>query len=125
MLAGGGLKIPFQAGVMQVWLDEAGIEFDHADGVSAACFNLAMWAQGMSGRQIADNWRNFKPLASTGGSSGGCFMPLRCSGSMPFAGRSFRLGESISRRFAPAGVRQLSMSITFLNTSYARFRARI
>jgi predicted patatin/cPLA2 family phospholipase len=64
MLAGGGLKIPFQAGVMQVWLDEAGIEFDHGDGVSAACFNLAMWAQGMSGAQIADNWRNFNPIAA-------------------------------------------------------------
>ena len=62
MLAGGGLKIAFQAGVLQVWLDEAGIEFDHADGVSAACFNLAMWTQGMSGRQIADNWRNLNPL---------------------------------------------------------------
>ncbi len=62
MLAGGGIKIVFQAGVLQVWLDEAGIEFDHADGVSAACFNLAMWAQGMSGTQIADNWRNFDPL---------------------------------------------------------------
>jgi predicted patatin/cPLA2 family phospholipase len=62
MLAGGGVKIAFQAGVLQVWLDEAGIEFDHADGVSAACFNLAMWTQGMSGRQIADNWRNFNPL---------------------------------------------------------------
>jgi predicted patatin/cPLA2 family phospholipase len=62
MLAGGGLKIAFQAGVLQVWLDEAGIEFDHADGVSAACFNVAMWAQGMSGQEIADNWRNLKPL---------------------------------------------------------------
>ena len=62
MLAGGGLKIAFQAGVLQVWLDEAGIEFDHGDGVSAACFNLAMWAQGMSGRQIADNWRTLNPL---------------------------------------------------------------
>lgn len=62
MLAGGGLKIAFQAGVMQVWLDEAGIEFDHGDGVSAACFNLAMWSQGMTGRQIADNWRNHNPL---------------------------------------------------------------
>lgn len=66
MLAGGGLKIPFQAGVLQVWLDEAGIKFDHADGVSAAAFNLAMWAQGMSGTQIADNWRRFKPLAAVG-----------------------------------------------------------
>jgi len=64
MLAGGGLKIAFQAGVLQVWLDEAGIEFDHADAVSAATFNLAMWAQGMSGTQIADNWRNFNPIAA-------------------------------------------------------------
>jgi len=39
MLAGGGLKIAFQAGVLQVWLDEAGLEFDHGDGVSAATFN--------------------------------------------------------------------------------------
>jgi predicted patatin/cPLA2 family phospholipase len=62
MLAGGGVKIAFQAGVLQVWLDEAGIEFDHCDGVSAAAFNVAMWAQGMSGRQIADNWRNLQPL---------------------------------------------------------------
>jgi len=62
MLAGGGVKIAFQAGVLQVWLDEAGIEFDHADAVSAACFNLAMWVQGLSGTQIADNWRNFDPI---------------------------------------------------------------
>jgi len=60
----GGLKIAFQACVLQVWLDEAGIEFDHADAVSAAAFNLAMWVQGMSGTQIADNWRNFSPLAA-------------------------------------------------------------
>src|SRR5713226_5356774 len=64
MLAGGGLKIAFQAGVLQVWLDEAGIEFDHADAVSASSFNLAMWVQGMSGAQIADNWRNFSPITA-------------------------------------------------------------
>jgi predicted patatin/cPLA2 family phospholipase len=64
LLAGGGLKIAFQAGVLQVWLDEAGIEFDHGDAVSAACFNLAMWAQGMSGKEIANNWRNFDPIAA-------------------------------------------------------------
>lgn len=63
MLAGGGLKIAFQAGVLQVWLDEAGLEFAHGDAVSAACFNLAMWAQGMSGRRIADNWRELQPIA--------------------------------------------------------------
>ena len=63
MLAGGGVKVAFQAGVLQVWLDEAGLEFDRGDAVSAACFNLAMWAQGMSGTEIADNWRNTEPFS--------------------------------------------------------------
>ena len=27
MLAGGGMKVAFQAGVLQVWLDEAGLHF--------------------------------------------------------------------------------------------------
>ncbi len=63
ILAGGGLKVAFQAGVLQVWLDEAGLSFDHADGASGGCFNLAMYVQGQSGRQIADNWRRFEPLS--------------------------------------------------------------
>jgi predicted acylesterase/phospholipase RssA len=62
IMAGGGLKVGFQAGVLQVWLDEAGLKFDHADGASGGCFNLAMYCQGMSGRQIADNWRNLDPF---------------------------------------------------------------
>jgi predicted acylesterase/phospholipase RssA len=62
ILAGGGLKVAFQAGVLQVWLDEAGLTFDHADGASGGTFNLAMYCQRMSGRQIADNWRNLRPL---------------------------------------------------------------
>jgi predicted patatin/cPLA2 family phospholipase len=61
VLAGGGVKVAFQAGVLQVWLDEAGLEFDHADGASGGVFNLAMWCQGQSGRQIADNWRATRP----------------------------------------------------------------
>jgi len=63
IMAGGGTKVAFQAGVLQVWLDEAGIAFDHADGASGGVFNLAMWCQGLSGTQIADNWRNYRPLA--------------------------------------------------------------
>ncbi len=58
ILAGGGMKVAFQAGVLQIWLDEAGITFDHVDGVSGGVFNLAMYCQGMTGTQIADNWRN-------------------------------------------------------------------
>lgn len=61
MLAGGGLKVCFQAGVMQVWLDEAGLTFDHVDGASGGVFNLAMMCQGMSGLEIANNWRNTNP----------------------------------------------------------------
>ena len=48
ILAGGGLKVGYQAGVLQVWLDEAGLTFDHADGASGGCFNLAMYCQGMT-----------------------------------------------------------------------------
>jgi len=61
ILAGGGIKVAFQAGVLQVWLDEAGLTFDHADGASGGTFNLAMYCQGMSGAQIAENWRNLSP----------------------------------------------------------------
>ncbi len=62
VFAGGGVKVAYQAGAVQVLLDEAGIEFDLADGASGGVFNLAMWCQGMTGRQIADNWRNYQPL---------------------------------------------------------------
>lgn len=63
ILAGGGIKVCFQAGVLQVWLDEAGLTFDHVDGASGGVFNLAMMCQGMSGLEIADNWRNMNPRA--------------------------------------------------------------
>jgi predicted patatin/cPLA2 family phospholipase len=63
ILAGGGMKISFQAGVLQVWLDEAGVKFDHADAASGGVFNLAMLCQGMSGLEIANNWRNLNPRA--------------------------------------------------------------
>jgi predicted acylesterase/phospholipase RssA len=62
ILAGGGLKVCYQAGVLQVWLDEAQLTFDHADGASGGTFNLAMYCQGMTGKQIADNWRNLDPF---------------------------------------------------------------
>lgn len=63
ILAGGGIKVAFQAGVLQVWLDEAGLTFDHVDGASGGVFNTAMMCQGMSGLQMANNWRNLDPKA--------------------------------------------------------------
>lgn len=63
ILAGGGIKVAFQAGVLQVWLDEAGLKFDHIDAASGGVFNLAMMCNGQNGKQIADNWRNLNPRA--------------------------------------------------------------
>ncbi|MFB7512370.1 patatin-like phospholipase family protein [Streptomyces sp. NPDC056144] len=62
LLAGGGLKVAYQAGVLQVLLDEAELTFDHCDGASGGIFNLAMYCQGMSGHEIADSWRTLAPL---------------------------------------------------------------
>ena len=63
MLAGGGLKVAFQAGVLQVLLDEAeDLPFDHVDGASGGTLNLAMLCSGRSGREIADGWRRHAPL---------------------------------------------------------------
>jgi predicted acylesterase/phospholipase RssA len=46
-----------------VWLDEAGLTFDHVDGASGGTLNLAMLCQGMTGTEIADNWRALSPSA--------------------------------------------------------------
>jgi predicted acylesterase/phospholipase RssA len=91
ILAGGGLKVCYQAGVLQVWLDEAGLAFDHADGASGGCFNLAMYAQGMTGRTIADNWRNLDP-----------FLPAdpNLSGIWPFSQSVFTY-DNFRRRVLP------------------------
>jgi predicted patatin/cPLA2 family phospholipase len=63
ILAGGGIKVAFQAGALEVWLDEAGLTFDHVDAASGGVFNLAMMCQGMTGTEIANNWRNLNPRA--------------------------------------------------------------
>lgn len=66
ILAGGGMKVGYQAGAMQVLLDEAGLEFDHFDATSGGCFNLAMLQSGLNGAQIADTWRNYRPITGMG-----------------------------------------------------------
>src|SRR5215475_5129688 len=62
ILAGGALKVAFQAGALQVWLDEAGLTFDHVNATSNKVFNLTMMCQGMSSTRIAENWRRFNPI---------------------------------------------------------------
>ena len=59
------MKVGYQAGALQVLLDEAGLEFDHADGTSGGCLNLAMVQSGLSGTRIANNWRTTGPFELT------------------------------------------------------------
>jgi len=91
ILAGGGLKVCYQAGVLQVWLDEAQIAFDHADGASGGTFNLSMYCQGLTGTKIADNWRNLDP-----------FLPvdINTSGVWPFS-RSLFTTDSLRSKVLP------------------------
>jgi predicted patatin/cPLA2 family phospholipase len=61
LLAGGGLKVAFQAGVLQVLLSEAHLRFDHIDACSGGAFNLALLCNGRRGIEIADLWRKMRP----------------------------------------------------------------
>lgn len=56
ILAGGGMRLAYQAGVMMV-LEEEGLTFQHVDGTSGGIFNTAMLASGLDPNQIAENWR--------------------------------------------------------------------
>ena len=52
LLAGGGIRVAYQAGVL-VALEEAGLRFHHADGTSGGTFNLAMLLSGVHRRRRA------------------------------------------------------------------------
>lgn len=61
VLAGGGAKIGWASGVLQVLMDEADMEFDHIDATSGSVFNLGMLLSGRSATYIADAWGNLSP----------------------------------------------------------------
>jgi predicted acylesterase/phospholipase RssA len=56
VLAGGGMRVAYQAGVLRA-LDEAGLRFAHADGTSGGTMNLAMLFSGLSPVEMCDRWR--------------------------------------------------------------------
>src|SRR5918998_4506880 len=117
-MAGGGVKVAFQAGVLQVWLDEAKVGFDHADGASGGVFNLAMWCQGMSGTQIANNWRTYRP-------SRGLEPNLRQLWCLPFGESLFRLRRFRRNVFSAWGlswpeIRSTTREATFNLYTFSR-----
>ena len=62
ILAGGGMKVGYQAGVLQVLLDEAGLEFDHADGTAAAASTWRWSSPGLTGHADRQQLANDRPV---------------------------------------------------------------
>jgi predicted acylesterase/phospholipase RssA len=56
ILAGGGMRLAYQAGVLQA-LQEANLQFSHFDGTSGGIFNTAMLASGVTPDEMAVRWR--------------------------------------------------------------------
>lgn len=65
ILAGGGMRVAYQAGVMKA-MKEEGLAFSHADGASGGIFNAAMLASGYSVENILEKWKtlNFNHFTS-------------------------------------------------------------
>lgn len=59
ILAGGGMRVAYQAGVVRALL-ESGLTFAHADGTSGGIMNLAMLLSGLSPVEMCDRWRTLK-----------------------------------------------------------------
>src|SRR5437879_4733540 len=56
ILAGGGMRVAYQAGVLRA-LEEEGLNFVHADGTCAGTINLAMLLSGRSPAEMCESWR--------------------------------------------------------------------
>ncbi len=56
ILAGGGMRVAYQAGVVRALLEE-GLSFHHADGTSGGTMNLAMLLSGLSPEEMCRRWR--------------------------------------------------------------------
>jgi hypothetical protein len=56
ILAGGGMRVAYQAGVVRALL-EHGLRFHHADGTSGGTMNLAMILSGLTPEEMCKRWR--------------------------------------------------------------------
>lgn len=56
ILAGGGMRVAYQAGVLLA-LEEEGLSFFHADGTSGGTMNLAMLLSGLTPAEMCERWR--------------------------------------------------------------------
>jgi len=61
VLAGGGARLAYQAGVL-VALEEEGLSFSHFDGTSGGIFNTAMLSSGIEPKEMVERWRKVKVM---------------------------------------------------------------
>ncbi|MFP2906917.1 patatin-like phospholipase family protein [Pyxidicoccus sp. 3LFB2] len=59
ILAGGGMRVAWQAGVLRA-LTDAGLTFQHGDGTSGGIINLAMLLSGLSPPEMCERWRTLR-----------------------------------------------------------------
>jgi predicted acylesterase/phospholipase RssA len=59
ILAGGGMRVAWQAGVIRALADE-GLTFAHGDGTSGGIINLAMLLSGQSPKEMCERWRTLR-----------------------------------------------------------------
>jgi predicted acylesterase/phospholipase RssA len=87
------MRLAYQAGVLKA-LEEAGLQFTHADGTSGGIFNLAMLLSGLSTAEMCNNWSSvrIKDFIS--------FFPLRKYLS-PLQLPSFGDADGIARKIFP------------------------
>ena len=76
VLAGGGIRVAWQAGVVQA-LDEAGITFAHGDGTSGGIFTLGMLMSGVRPSELGQRWRTLRVQRFIS------FLPLRSYARFP------------------------------------------
>ena len=60
ILAGGGMRVAWQAGVLRALAEEK-LTFAHGDGTSGGIMNLAMLLSGLSPVEMCDRWRTLDP----------------------------------------------------------------
>jgi predicted acylesterase/phospholipase RssA len=59
VLAGGGMRVAYQAGVLAA-LEQAGLRFHHVDGSSGGTMNLSMLLAGQDSEEIGERWRTLR-----------------------------------------------------------------
>ncbi len=94
VLAGGGIRVAWQAGVVQA-LDEAGLTFAHGDGTSGGIFTLGMLMSGVQPSELGERWRTLQVRRFVS------LLPLRSYARFPTNWPAFGGAEGVRKGVLP------------------------